>query len=127
MLHLVCALVIVMGVVVAAGGCAYEVIRVDPLTVDALRRDVPVYRMADLSEKSYRVVRSVTAVSCAMKTWDPLPTPEDATDQLRVKAARLGANGITNVTCERPEGVSLAMTCWASLTCHGAAILLDAR
>ena len=35
--------------------------------------------------------------------------------------------GIMNVTCERPEGVSLAMTCWASLTCHAAAILLDAK
>ena len=127
MLHLVCALVIVMGVVVAAGGCAYEVIRVDPLTVDALRTDVPVYRLADLREKSYRVVRSVTATSCSMKTLDPAPTPDDATDQLRVKAARLGANGILNVTCERPEGVSLGMTCWASLTCHAAAILLDAR
>jgi hypothetical protein len=127
MLHPVCALVIVMVVAVATGGCAYEVIRVDPLTVDALRRDVPVYRLADLSEKNYRVVRPVTATSCSMKTFDPAPTPEDAIDQLRVKAARLGANGIMNVTCERPEGVSLAMTCWASLTCHAAAILLDAR
>jgi hypothetical protein len=127
MLHLICALVIVMVVAVATGGCSYEVIRVDPLTVDALRRDVPVYRLADLSERKYRVVRSVTATSCSIKTFDPAPTPEDAIDQLRVKAARLGANGIMNVTCERPEGVSLAMTCWASLTCHAAAILLDAR
>jgi hypothetical protein len=127
MLHPICTLVIVMVVAVATGGCSYEVIRVDPLTVDALRRDVPVYRLGDLSEKNYRVVRPVTATSCSIKTWDPAPTPEDAIDQLRVKAARLGANGIMNVMCERPEGVSLAMTCWASLTCHGAAILLDAR
>ena len=129
MLHPIRTLAIVMAVAVAmaAGGCAYEVIRVDPLTVDALRRDVPVYRLADLSEKNYRVVRPVTATSCSMKTFDPAPTPEDAIDQLRVKAARLGANGIMNVTCERPEGVSLAMTCWASLTCHAAAILLGVR
>ena len=127
MLHPIRALVIVMAVAVATGGCSYEVIRVDPLTVDAVRRDVSVYRLADLSEKNYRVVRSVTATSCSIKTWDPAPTPEDAIDQLRVKAARLGANGIMNVTCERPEGVSLAMRCWASLTCHAAAILLDAR
>ena len=127
MLYPLGALFFVMVVAVATGGCSYEVIQVDPLTVDTLRKDVPVYRMADLSEKPYRVVRSVTAVSCSMKTVDPLPTPEDATDQLRVKAARLGANGILNVTCERPEGVSLAMTCWASLTCHAAAILLEGR
>jgi len=127
MLHPIGALVIVMVVAVATGGCSFEHILVDPLTVDALRRDVPVYRVADLSEKNYRVVRPVTATSCSVKTWDPAPTRDDAIDQLRVKAARLGANGIMNVTCERPEGVSLAMTCWASLTCHGAAILLDAR
>jgi uncharacterized protein YbjQ (UPF0145 family) len=125
--HGLCALVIVLAVAVTTGGCSYEVIRVDPLTVEALRKDVPVYRLADLSQKSYRLVRSVTATSCSMKTWDPEPTPEDAIDQLRVKAARLGANGITNVTCERPEGVSLGMTCWASLTCHAAAIVLDVR
>ena len=119
--------IIVMVVVVATAGCSRELIRVDPLTVDALRRDVPVYRLADLSEKNYRVVRPVTATSCSIKTWDPAPTPDDAIDQLRVKAARLGANGIMNVTCEPPVGVSVAMTCWASLTCHAAAILLDAR
>ena len=127
MLHPTRALVIVMVVALATGGCAFEQIRIDPLTVDALRKDVPVYRLADLSEKNYRVVRPVTATSCSIKTWDPIPTPEDAIDQLRVKAARLGANGIMNVACERPEGVSMAMNCWASLTCHGAAILLDGR
>ena len=121
------ALVIVMIVAAAMAGCSFEQIRVDPLTVDALRSDVPVYRLADLSERTYRVVRPVTATSCSIKTWDPAPTRDDAIDQLRVKAGRLGANGIMNVTCERPEGVSLAMTCWASLTCHAAAILLDAR
>ena len=127
MRHTTRVLVGVIAVAVATGGCAYEVIRVDPSTVDALRKDVPVYRLADVSDRKYSVVRSVTATSCAMKTWDPTPTPEDAIDQLRVKASRLGANGIMNVTCERPEGVSLAMTCWASLTCHGAAILLETR
>ena len=127
MLHAVRAFALVMAAAVTMGGCAYEIIRVDPLTVDALRKDVPVYRPPDLSDKSYRVVKSVTAVSCAMKTFDPTPTPDNAIDQLRVKASRLGANGLMNVTCERPEGVSLAMTCWASVTCHAAAIVLDAR
>jgi uncharacterized protein YbjQ (UPF0145 family) len=54
--------------------------------------------------------------------WAPSPTQDDATDQLRVKAARLDANGVLNVMCEAPSGPSLITNCWSSLTCHGAAI-----
>jgi hypothetical protein len=67
---------------------------------------------------------SLSATSCKNTLSDPSPTQEDATDQLRVKVARLGGNGLLNVTCEAPSGTSLITNCWSSLTCHGAAIKL---
>jgi RcsF lipoprotein len=110
------------------GGCApfFEHIKIDPATVDTLRLQTPVYTESDIKGRDYMVIQPVQATSCKGKMWDPSPTAEDATDQLRVKAARLGANGVLNVTCEAPRGsVSLNTNCWSSLTCHGAAIRVN--
>ncbi len=109
---------------VAGCGPFFEHIRIDPTTVDALRVRTPVYTENDLKTRAFSVIQPVTATSCKGKMWDPTPTSEDAVDQLRVKAARLGGNGLANVTCEAPGGTTLTKNCWSSLTCHGAAIKL---
>jgi acetyl-CoA carboxylase alpha subunit len=83
---------------------------------------VPVYTENDVHDREYAIIQPLSATSCKNLLWEPSPTQEDATDQLRVKAARLGGNGLLNVTCEAPSGTSLITNCWSSLTCHGAAI-----
>jgi hypothetical protein len=103
-------------------GAFFEHIKVDPMTVDKLRLQVPAYTENDLKGRDYSVLQPLSATSCRKKYWDPSPTAEDATDQLRVKAARLGGNGLQGVTCEAPGGMSLITNCWSSTTCHGAAI-----
>lgn len=117
-----------LAITVLAGGCGpfFEHINIDPTTVERLRLQTPVYTENDLKGRDYSVIQPLQATSCKGKMWDPSPTPEDATDQLRVKAARLGGNGLLNVTCEAARGsVSLATNCWSSLTCHGAAIKVN--
>ena len=106
-------------------GAFFEHIRIDPTTVDGLRLQMPVYTENDVKGRDYSVIQPLRATSCKNKLWDPSPTPEDATDQLRVKAARLGGNGLLNVTCETASGTSLVTNCWSSLTCHGAAIKVN--
>jgi hypothetical protein len=103
-------------------GPFFEHIQIDPTTVGDLRRQVPVYSENDVQSREYAMIQPLSATSCKNKLWDPSPTQEDATDQLRVKAARLGGNGLLNVVCEAPGSTSLITNCWASLTCHGAAI-----
>lgn len=103
-------------------GPFFEHIRVDPTTVDELRRQVPVYTENDFQGREYTIIRSLNATSCKNNLWDPWPTSGNAIDQLRVKAARLGGNGLFNVWCEAPSGTSLTTNCWSSLTCHGAAV-----
>jgi hypothetical protein len=103
-------------------GAFFEHIRIDPTTVEKVRLQVPVYTENDLKGRDYSVVEPLSATSCKNKLWDASPTVEDATDQLRVKAARLGGNGLLNVICEASSGTSLVTNCWSSLTCPGAAI-----
>jgi hypothetical protein len=103
-------------------GPFFEHIRIDPMTVGDLRRQVSVYTENDVQGREYAMIQPLSATSCKNTLSDPSPTQEDATDQLRVKVARLGGNGLLNVTCEAPSGTSLITNCWSSLTCHGAAI-----
>jgi hypothetical protein len=103
-------------------GPPFDYVRVDPVTVGDLRDQVPEYTEDDIQGREYTLIQSLSAASCKNKLWDPSPTEEDATDQLRVKAAQLDGNGLLNVTCEAPGGTSLAMNCWSSLTCRAAAI-----
>jgi hypothetical protein len=99
-----------------------EYIQIDPTTVGDLRRQVPLYTESAVQGREYAIIQPLSAISCQNMLWAPSPTQNDATDQLRVKAARLDGNGLLNVMCEAPSGTSLITNCWSSLTCHGAAI-----
>jgi hypothetical protein len=109
-------------------GCAgplFDHVKIDPATVDALRRDVPAYTENDLKGRGYSVLQPLSAISCQTRVPDPLPTPENATDQLRAMTARLGGNGVLGVTCEPLTNARFITICWSSLTCHGAAVKID--
>jgi hypothetical protein len=99
-------------------------IPIDPTTVADLRRQVPVYSESDVQTRTYVLLQPLSTTSCKNKFWDSAPTQEDATDQLRAKAARLGGNGLVNVGCEPSDmGMTyVSKNCWAWLTCHGTAI-----
>ena len=97
-------------------------IPLDPTTVEEIRRQVPVYSESDT--RAYVLQQPLSATSCQNKFWDYAPTQEEATDQLRAKAARLGGNGLVHVGCEASDmGMTyVSKHCWAWLTCHGTAI-----
>jgi hypothetical protein len=118
--------VVVSFLVTGCLGAFSDHIPLDPATVAELRRQVPVYRESDIHTCAYVLLQPLSAISCQNKFWEPAPTQEDATDQLRAKAARLGGNGLVNVACDVP-GMSItyvSTTCWTWLTCHGTAIQL---
>jgi hypothetical protein len=116
--------VVVSCLVTGCVGSFADHIPIDPTTVEDLRRQVPVYSESDVRTRTYVLLQPLSTISCKNKFWDPAPTPEDATDQLRAKAVRLGGNGLVNVGCE-PSGLGMTYVskhCWAWLTCHGDAI-----
>jgi hypothetical protein len=116
--------VVVSCLVTGCLGSFADHIPIDPATVADLRRQVPVYSESDVHTRAYVLLQPLSAISCQNKFWDPAPTQEDATDQLRAKAARLGGNGLVHVGCEA-SGMGMtyvSKNCWTWLTCHGTAI-----
>jgi hypothetical protein len=116
--------VVVSCLVTGCLGSFADHIPIDRTTVEDLRRQVPVYRESDVHTRTYVLLQPLSAISCQNKFWDPAPTQEEATDQLRAKAARLGGNGLVHVGCE-PSGLGMtymSKNCWAWVTCHGDAI-----
>jgi hypothetical protein len=95
---------------------------IDPTPVGDLRRQVPVYSESDGPSHPYVLLQPLSATACKHKLEDPAPTQEEAIDQLRLKAAGLGGNGLLHVVCEASSGLNASKDCWASLSCHGAAI-----
>jgi hypothetical protein len=103
-------------------GPSVEYIQIDPTTVSDLRRQVPLYTENVLQGREYAIIQPLSAISCKNMLWAPSPTQNDATDQLRAKVARLDGNGVLDIACEAPSGISLSLNCWSSLSCHAAAI-----
>jgi hypothetical protein len=116
--------VVVSCLVTGCLGSFSDRIPLDPATVAELRRQVRVYSESDIHTHAYVLLQPLSATSCQNKFWDHTPTQEDATDQLRAKAARLGGNGLVNVGCEPSDlGMTyVSKSCWVWLTCHGTAI-----
>lgn len=71
-----------------------------------------------------KVVGAVTATSCKNKTWEPPATRGDALLQLRIKAAELGANALTNVLFDEQGTDAWGTNCWQSITASADAVLL---
>ena len=116
--------VVVSCMVTGCLGSFSDRIPLDPAMVADLRRQVSIYNESDMHTRAYVLLQPLSATSCQTKFWDHTPTQEEATDQLRAKAARLGGNGLVNVGCA-PSDVGMAYVsknCWAWLTCHGTAI-----
>jgi len=111
------------GVLVA--GCIgpfVEVIKVDQLTAEKLKTEIPVYDRDQLKGVRYKVVQPLEATSCKSLLWDPPATEQDATDQLRFKARTVRANAMMNLSCFTKEGMSTSKNCWQSVTCNAIAI-----
>lgn len=112
-------LVLLSGVLVAGCGPFVEVVRLDEATRTRVRSDVKQY--TDLPP-TYKEVQQIEATSCRVGLSDPPATNQDAIDQLRFKASRLGANGIAHVFCDSEGVFDLGKNCWSSIKCRGTAI-----
>ena len=81
-------IVVVSCLVTGCLGAFSDHISLDPATGADLRRQVPVYSESDVHTHAYVLLQPLSATSCQNKFWDPAPTQEEATAQLRAKAGR---------------------------------------
>jgi len=71
-------------------------------------------------QRSYKVIGEVVGWSCARQAGTS-PSQEDAIADLKLKAARVGADALVFVACQE-KGVSLSKNCWRRVECRGDAI-----
>ena len=112
---------------VAIYGCGPQVavLKVDPSTALEARNTVKIYTMRQLADKRYEDLGPIEATSCKSLMWEPVPTREDAVNQLRVRTINLGGNGLLNLMCDAREGTSVSKNCWSSITCAASAISVE--
>ncbi len=83
--------------------------------------DVVVYSDAQLKQGQYETVARLWVENWRARFWTPTySADEDPIESLRIKAARLGANGLTNIACYGDKGF---MSLWpVSFNCYAKAI-----
>jgi hypothetical protein len=124
------ALVLVVGALTA--NCAHprvEVVKVKPTEAEKLRKQIALYESENMRGITYRVLEPLEATSCRLTGdfWYPAASEQDATDQLRFKAAELGANGLLNMSCGRKYRSSYTKSCFEAIACNAAAIRVGAE
>jgi hypothetical protein len=103
----------------SACGPFIDVVPLDEASRARYRTEIRYYEQVP---EAATVIQPIRATSCKQKIWDPGASQEDAIDQLRAKAAGLGANGISRLVCDPPEGMTLSKNCWSAFTCRADAI-----
>lgn len=112
-----------LALVVLLAGCVIPpaAIRIDEPTAQRLRTEIRVYDQNSLKGLKYKVVLPLEATSRQVTGWHAPATEQNATDQLRLKARTLRANGLMDVTCV-VKGISLIRNDLGMVTCNATAI-----
>lgn len=67
----------------------------------------------------------VNAYSCKNKVWDKPASTGDAVAQLRLKALRMGANAVIDMSTDTRGTDTWGTNCWESVQAQGTAVLLQ--
>lgn len=105
-------------------GPLVEIVKVPPDIQKKLIDEIEISDINTLNRSHYKIIQPITATSCKNLITDKAPSVEDAINQLRYKAFKLGANAIINLNCYT-EGTNYSKNCWSSVTCDGIAIKID--
>lgn len=114
-------------------GCASSVSQIDYYKSDTatLQRVKPM-RVIDLATQEagdFRQLGKVNGIHCrripSHETFvaGPAAARRSAIDQVKLRAAALGATHIATPRCEVHEGMDLANSCYASITCESEALV----
>jgi hypothetical protein len=66
----------------------------------------------------FEALGAVQALACQRDVYAGGPDMQAAWEQLKIEAARLGANALAGVIC-RQEGTNLSGNCWRAIRCVG--------
>ena len=82
-----------------------------------------VFRDVELPKESYKIIKEVDGISCKRNLYAAkIVSDSEAISEMKIKAAQLGADAITNIICQRKIGIDWGSNCWESIICIGDAI-----
>ncbi len=93
-----------------------------PTKERAAAMNVEVIPVGAVMPQKMAFVGPVEATSCKLLLTDPPASTANATEQLQIKALRLGGNAIIDYACDRSGTDALGTNCWNSVTCAGTAV-----
>lgn len=116
---------------VGLAACAPRVEVLDIQQVPQLERReaaaVRIYKLGDTPPTKTTYIGPVEATSCKHWTWEPPASQANATEQLKVKAYRMGATAVTDYSCDKSGTDVWGTNCWQSVTCNGNAMAMPAQ
>lgn len=90
-------------------------------------RTLPVYDRTHLIDREVEVLGVVEGYACQRRMLHPPASETTAVEQLKYRAAELGADGIRDIQCAVPMGPSTRTYCWGSVSCTAEAIRVRGR
>jgi ABC-type phosphate transport system substrate-binding protein len=79
-----------------------------------------------LARESYQIVGSAKGLACKRNLYaSGKPSLEEAQQGVRIRAALMGAEAVTNVLCEDKQEVDWGNNCWQTVVCVGDAITVN--
>ena len=106
-------------------GCASEP-SVSSLTSAERQRvgEMVLFKAGAISRAGYRILGSVEGLSCKYTRDSNSPSMDEAMQGVRIRAAKLGADAVTNMVCkDQPDGGN--RNCWQAVVCIGDAITVS--
>jgi uncharacterized protein YbjQ (UPF0145 family) len=77
----------------------------------------------DTPERGFDVLGTVTGLSCNRNAHQAQDVSDrEALEGIKVKAAKMGADGIINTFCQKNSDTDWRNNCWASVKCIGDAV-----
>lgn len=114
------------------GGCIGPLVKIEPIDANTISQ-VEVYRdQSILQNDNVKTLGIIEATSCKHLLWDPESSPENCIDQLKMKAARLGGNGIMLGYADRRSADftpthGINRNCWNTIECSAVAIITESH
>ena len=125
---------LVLGTVLvgSATGCATAVPEIDYYSVETevleRVRSIAVLDDASVAAGGYRSLGELEGMFCERNKLRASPGPDGerrfAVEQIKLRAAKLGAEHISTPVCESDSGMDMTNNCWGSTICRAKALAI---
>ncbi|MBN9430702.1 MAG: hypothetical protein J0H09_29775 [Burkholderiales bacterium] len=118
---------LVAAIAVATNGCASNP-SVSSLTSLERQRvgEMVLLKAGEISRDKYQLLGSVEGLACKKNAYaSGPPSLEEAIQGVRIRAALLEADAVTNMVCEDKREVDWGRNCWQTVVCVADAIVVS--